>query len=66
MLETDNGISAALQKKLHEDGTPFFVAQGIHRPHLPFHFPATFPGPVNDNPAFVIVYQTNLSRALEL
>ena len=31
---------AAGQRKAK--GTPFFVAQGFHRPHLPFHFPAAF------------------------
>lgn len=25
-------------------GNPFFLNYGLHRPHLPFHFPATFGG----------------------
>ena len=32
-------------RKRKADGTPFFLSYGIHRPHLPFHFPTTFPGP---------------------
>jgi len=28
-----------------ETGKPFFLSYGIHRPHLPFHFPAEWPGP---------------------
>eukprot|EP00038_Savillea_parva_P009232 m.182153 g.182153 ORF g.182153 m.182153 type:complete len:528 (+) comp15457_c0_seq1:109-1692(+) len=27
-----------------KNGTPFFLNYGIHKPHLPFHFPATFGG----------------------
>jgi hypothetical protein len=30
--------------KHNKSGVPFFLSYGIHRPHLPFHFPAVFPG----------------------
>ena len=30
-------------KKAKQSGQPFFANYGIHRPHLPFHSPATFP-----------------------
>ena len=29
--------------KTKEEGRPFFINFGIHKPHLPFHFPEVFP-----------------------
>lgn len=29
-------------KKFSASGSPFFLAVGFHKPHLPFHFPSRF------------------------
>jgi len=45
MLQSSLRNLRSASEKKKKTGEPFFINYGVFKPHLPFHFPAKFPGP---------------------